>query len=99
MAVGLSGLPSLLPVTGVRLGAAAAGIRKQGRRDLVVIECIAGTEAAAVFTRNRFSAAPVVVAREHLANTAPRALIINTGYANAGTGPGGMEDARATCRS
>lgn len=99
MAVGLTGLPSLHSVRGIRLGVAAAGLRKPGRRDLVVIECAPGTRAAAVFTRNRFCAAPVLVAREHLTHTMPRALVINTGYANAGTGEPGRQDALATCRA
>ncbi len=97
MAVGLTGLPALLPVPGIRLGTARAGIRKPDRRDLVVIECQPGTQAAAVFTRNRFCAAPVIVAREHLTATPPRALLINTGYANAGTGDPGLMDARQCC--
>ncbi|HEX7045628.1 MAG TPA: bifunctional glutamate N-acetyltransferase/amino-acid acetyltransferase ArgJ [Burkholderiales bacterium] len=97
MAVGLAGLPPLRPVPGIRLGTTAAGLRKPGRRDLVVIECAPGTEAAAVFTRNRFRAAPVLVAQAHLARHAPRALVVNTGYANAGTGEPGREDAEATC--
>lgn len=99
MAVGLHGLPTLLAVPGVRLGATAAGIRKKDRRDLVVIECVPGTHAAATFTQNRFCAAPVMVAREHLAKCAPRALLINTGFANAGTGQPGREDALACCQS
>ena len=97
MPVGLTGLPTLYPVSGIRLGTTAAGLRKKDRRDLVVIECAAGTHAAATFTRNRFCAAPVTVAREHLAGTAPRALLINTGFANAGTGKPGLDDARACC--
>jgi len=97
MPVGLTGLPALYPVSGIRLGTTAAALRKKDRRDLVVIECAAGTHAAATFTRNRFCAAPVTVAREHLARTAPRALLINTGFANAGTGQAGLDDARACC--
>jgi glutamate N-acetyltransferase/amino-acid N-acetyltransferase len=97
MAVGLSELPSLEPVPGIRLGTAVAGLRKPGRRDVVVIVCDAGTEAAAVFTRNRFCAAPVEIARAHLSQGAPRALVINTGFANAGTGEPGIRDAQATC--
>jgi glutamate N-acetyltransferase/amino-acid N-acetyltransferase len=62
-----------------------------------VIECTAGTQVAATFTKNRFCAAPVIVAREHLARNVPRALLINTGFANAGTGAPGLEDARASC--
>jgi len=97
MAVGLTGLPTLHPVSGVRLGAVAAGLRKPGRLDLTLIECVPATAAAAVFTTNRFCAAPVLVAREHLARRAPRALVINAGHANAGTGDAGTEIARATC--
>jgi glutamate N-acetyltransferase/amino-acid N-acetyltransferase len=97
MAVGLTELPLLRPVAGIRLGTAAAGLRKPGRRDVVVIECAPGTEAAAVFTRNRFCAAPVEIARTHLSRGAPRALVINTGFANAGTGEPGIVDAQATC--
>lgn len=97
MPVGLDKLPPLHPVPGIRLGTTAAGIRKPGRRDLVVIACDAGTHAAAVFTQNQFAAAPVVLAREHLARKIPRALLINTGFANAATGDGGYADARACC--
>ncbi len=97
MAVGLSGLPTLHPVPGIRLGTTMAGIRKKDRRDLVVIACAPNTQVAATFTRNRFCAAPVTVARQHLAKTVPRALLINTGFANAGTGAPGLEDARACC--
>ena len=78
---------SLRPVPGVRLGVAAAQIRKPGRNDLTVLLLDAGTQAAGVFTQNRFCAAPVQVCREHLATgQAVRALVINTGNANAGTG-------------
>jgi glutamate N-acetyltransferase/amino-acid N-acetyltransferase len=87
----------LKPVPGIRLGTVAAGIRKANRRDLVLIECIEGSRVAAVFTRNRACAAPVVVAREHLTRAAPRALVINTGFANAGTGEEGLRDSRASC--
>jgi glutamate N-acetyltransferase/amino-acid N-acetyltransferase len=99
MPVGLTALPTLFPVPGIRLGTTKAGIRKPDRRDLVVIECAPGTRAAAVFTRNRFCAAPVVVARAHLVKTVPRALLINTGFANAGTGAPGEADARACCEA
>jgi glutamate N-acetyltransferase / amino-acid N-acetyltransferase len=97
MAVNLPPLPELHPVPGIRLGTARAQIRKKDRRDLVVIECTPGTQTAAVFTQNRFCAAPVSVAREHLAQTAPHALLINTGFANAGTGLEGIDDARRSC--
>ena len=97
MAVGLVAEPEILPVAGVRLGAAMAGISKPGRLDLALFELAAGTEVAAVFTQNRFCAAPVHVAREHLASTSPRYLLINTGNANAGTGEPGMRAARESC--
>ena len=97
MPVGLRELPPLDSVPGIRLGTTAAGIRKPDRPDLVVIECAPGTNVTAVFTRNRFCAAPVTVARDHLETAHPRALLINTGFANAGTGPFGLEDARACC--
>ena len=97
MPIGYSRLPDLLPVAGMRLAAVAAGIRYQDRDDLVVVEIAAGANTAAVFTRNAFCAAPVSVAREHLADTMPRYLMINSGNANAGTGPGGLEDARQSC--
>jgi len=84
-------------VAGVRLGTASAGIKKPGRQDLVVIELAEGTRCAAVFTRNAFCAAPVTVARRHLAacGGSPRYLLINTGNANAGTGAPGMAAAEA----
>ncbi len=85
------------PVAGVRFGTTCAGIKKPGRRDLVVMELAEGSTTAAVFTRNAFCAAPVIVAREHLQQTAPRYLLINTGNANAGTGEQGIRDARACC--
>ncbi|HTT10177.1 MAG TPA: bifunctional glutamate N-acetyltransferase/amino-acid acetyltransferase ArgJ [Burkholderiaceae bacterium] len=89
---------SLRVVAGVELGWAEAGIRKTNRKDLLLIRLAPGATAAGVFTQNRFRAAPVVVCREHLARSpAVRALVINTGNANAGTGPAGIEHARATC--
>lgn len=89
---------SLLPVAGVRLGVTMAGIRKAGRRDLVVFELAEGSAVAGVFTQNRFCAAPVQVCREHLAAGAGiRAIVINTGNANAGTGADGLARARRSC--
>ncbi len=85
------------PVPGIRLGTACAGIKKPARRDLVVMELAPGSQTAAVFTRNAFCAAPVTVAREHLQQTTPRYLLINTGNANAGTGAAGVADARQCC--
>ncbi len=87
----------LHPVVGVGLGAVAAGIRKTGRLDLLLVTLSEGTRVGAVFTRNRFCAAPVQLCREHLSQMAPRALIVNTGCANAGTGQAGREDAARTC--
>jgi len=89
---------SLLPIAGVRIGTAQAGIRKAGRRDLTVFLLDAGVTVAGVFTQNRFCAAPVQLCREHLGSGQPvRALLINTGNANAGTGAQGLADARASC--
>ncbi len=89
---------SLYPVAGVELGWAEAGIRKPNRKDLLVIRLAPGANVAGVFTQNRFCAAPVQVCREHLAASHPiRALVINTGCANAGTGAPGLAAARATC--
>ena len=89
---------NLHAVPGVQLGAAQAGIRKPGRFDLLVLSLVEGSSVAGVFTRNRFSAAPVQVCRDHLAGaTDIRALVINTGNANAGTGADGLARARGTC--
>ncbi len=99
MAVGLSAPRSVAAVPGIRLGTVAAGIRKPGRPDLVLLELAAGSCCAAVFTRNRFRAAPVEVARAHLSHASPRALLVNTGYANAGTGQQGVADALACCEA
>ena len=85
-------------VRGIRLAAAAAGIRYKNRDDLLVIELAEGGTCAAVFTRNAFCAAPVTVAREHLAKGPVRYLLINAGNANAGTGAPGLRAARETCR-
>ena len=88
----------LLPVAGVRLGVTQAGVRKAGRDDLTVLLLDAGASVGGVFTQNRFCAAPVQVCREHLAGGAPiRAIVINTGNANAGTGANGLQRARQTC--
>ncbi|MBS0328845.1 MAG: bifunctional glutamate N-acetyltransferase/amino-acid acetyltransferase ArgJ [Proteobacteria bacterium] len=88
---------SLLPVAGVRLGIASAGIKKPGRRDITLIELAAGSQVAGVFTQNRFCAAPVTLCKQHLATGNIRALVINTGNANAGTGEEGLARARQTC--
>ncbi len=89
---------ALFPVAGIRLGVAEAGIRKASRRDLTLIALDAGTTVAGVFTQNRFCAAPVQVCRRHLsAGQGIRALVINTGIANAGTGEPGLKAAEASC--
>jgi len=89
---------SLLPVPGVRLGVTEAGVRKPNRKDLSVLLLDPGSAVAGVFTRNRYCAAPVQVCREHLeAGAAVRALLINTGCANAGTGESGLAHARQSC--
>jgi len=85
-------------VAGVDVGTAMAGIRQSGRRDLMVMRLAPGSAVAGVFTRNRFCAAPVTLARRHLgAGWDPRALVVNTGNANAGTGVDGVARARAVC--
>ena len=89
---------ALLAVPGVELGVAAAAIRKPNRKDLLVVRLAPGTAVAAVFTRNRFCAAPVTVARRHVRN-AVRALVINTGNANAGTGDEGVKRALTVCEA
>jgi glutamate N-acetyltransferase/amino-acid N-acetyltransferase len=93
--------PSLLaPVAGVTLGIAEAGIRKANRKDLVVVSLDEGSVVAGVFTSNRFCAAPVQVCREHLAaGQGIRAILVNTGNANAGTGADGLARARRSCAS
>ncbi len=99
MAVGAETWPHMLEIAGFRLGTASAGIKKPGRRDLVLMEIAAGSSVAGVFTRNAFCAAPVLLAKEHLAQGAPAYLVVNTGNANAGTGEQGMRDARAVCEA
>lgn len=89
---------NLFPVAGVRIGVTEAGVRKANRKDVSVFLLDEGTTVAGVFTQNRFCAAPVQVSREHLAaGQGIRAMVINTGNANAGTGAAGLANARATC--
>jgi len=97
MAAGLPPLGRLTPVAGIRLAVTAAGIRYPDRNDLALLELAGGARTAAVFTRNRFCAAPVTIAKDHLQQGQPRALLINTGNANAGTGEQGLQDARVSC--
>ncbi len=98
MAVGLGPLPTLHPVQGFRLGIASAGIKRAGRKDIVVMEAAEGSTIAGVFTRNAFCAAPVTLSRKHI-QCAPRYLLVNTGNANAGTGKPGMQAAVRTCEA
>jgi glutamate N-acetyltransferase/amino-acid N-acetyltransferase len=97
VAVGYQGLPRLYPVEGIKVATLSAGVKTPGRRDLVLFSLQQGSQVAAVFTRNAFCAAPVVVAKAHLADGVPRYLLINTGNANAGTGEAGLRDARESC--
>ncbi|EWM43847.1 argJ family protein [Bordetella holmesii 41130] len=100
MAVNLQIPPEseIFPVAGVEIGVTEAGIRKANRRDLTVMRLAPGATVAGVFTRNRFCAAPVQVSKAHLAKaSAIRALVINTGNANAGTGEPGLKNAEDTC--
>ena len=90
----------LAAITGVELGFAEAGIRKAGRRDLMLMRFALGTRVAGVFTQNSFAAAPVLVCREHLASNKPiSAVVVNTGNANCGTGAEGLAAARKTCEA
>src|SRR5881394_662143 len=90
----------LQPVAGLFLGTAMAGVRKANRRDVTVITLDPGASVAGVFTANRFCAAPVQLCREHLtAGADVRAILVNTGNANAGTGTDGLARARSTCQA
>ena len=99
MATGKGQLPTLHPVTGFKLGTASAGMKTPGRKDLVVMEIAEGSTVVGLFTQNAFCAAPVTVAKEHLAITTPKYLLINTGNANAGTGEQGLSDALQCCEA
>ncbi|MGH1358733.1 MAG: bifunctional glutamate N-acetyltransferase/amino-acid acetyltransferase ArgJ [Burkholderiaceae bacterium] len=91
----------LPPVAGVTMASASAGIRSRGGDDVLVMQFAEGTQCAAVFTRNRFSAAPVILGREHVQRDAGgiRALLVNAGNANAGNGEAGLAAARRTCEA
>jgi glutamate N-acetyltransferase/amino-acid N-acetyltransferase len=96
MAVGLGPLPTLHPVPGFELGIASAGIKRPGRKDVVVMRCAEGSSVAGVFTLNAFCAAPVILAKQRVQGTV-RYLLTNTGNANAGTGEPGLAAAERTC--
>ncbi len=90
----------LLPVPGIEIGTASAGVRKANRKDVTVFKLAAGSSVGAVFTQNRFCAAPVQVCQSHLkAKQGIRALVINTGVANAGTGESGLLHANQVCQA
>ena len=89
---------ALAPVAGVELAAATAGLKQSGRPDVALVRLAEGSQTAAVFTRNAFCAAPVQVARTHMSVRQARALLINSGCANAGTGVAGKRDAEDACR-
>src|SRR5574343_1298820 len=91
---------TLFPVAGVALGIAEAGVRKANRKDLTVVTLAEGSSVAGVFTKNRFCAAPVQICREHLAaGQGIRAILVNTGNANAGTDEDGLARARQSCEA
>jgi len=90
---------SLHPVAGAELGIAMAGVKKANRRDLLVMRLAPGATVAGVFTQNRFCAAPVLISRKHLKQGNVRALVVNTGNANAGTGRDGLKRAMSVCAS
>ena len=91
---------SLLPVRGIQLGYTMAHVRKPNRKDVLVMTLAEGSRAAGVFTKNRFCAAPVILCQTHLANTSGiRALLVNTGCANAGTGEDGLARAQQSCEA
>ncbi|TWH77255.1 glutamate N-acetyltransferase [Azomonas agilis] len=98
MAVGLGPLPELHPVPGFELGIASAGIKRPGRKDVVVMRCAEGSTVAGVFTLNAFCAAPVILSRQRFEGPV-RYLLTNTGNANAGTGEPGLLAAQRTCAS
>lgn len=97
MAVGLSEPVNILAIPGITLATTACGIKSNGQDDLVLIKINQGATCAATFTNNAFCAAPVTVAKKHLSKNPPRALLINSGNANAGTGEQGIEDALQSC--
>lgn len=100
MAVGLEIPTMLYPVKGFELGVASAGIKKIGRKDVMVMRCCEGAQVVGVFTRNAFCAAPVIVSKRHLATAnAIRYVVTNTGNANAGTGAQGIMAANAVCEA
>jgi glutamate N-acetyltransferase/amino-acid N-acetyltransferase len=99
MATGKSTFPTMHPVAGFQLGTTSAGIKVAGRKDVVVMKIAQGSTVAGVFTQNRFCAAPVHIAKQHMQLTTPSYFLINTGNANAGTGEQGMTDSLSCCQA
>lgn len=99
MAVNLSIFNDFLTIDGLEIGVASAGIKQEGRKDLVVFKLAENATTAGVFTQNAFCAAPVTICKKHLSETQPRFLMINTGNANAGTGEQGYADAMELCET
>lgn len=97
MAVGLGELPVMHPVAGFELGIASAGIKKPGRRDVVLMRCAESSTVAGVYTQNAFCAAPVLLCKQRM-QSSPRYLLVNTGNANAATGELGLQAANAVCQ-
>ena len=98
MPVGLKQPDQLLPISGVNIGVAESNVRYKGRDDLVVMALCESASTAAVYTKNRYCAAPVIVCKEHAQLQSPQALLINAGNANAGTGELGMRNAKLSCQ-
>jgi glutamate N-acetyltransferase/amino-acid N-acetyltransferase len=99
MATGSEKIPTMYPVDGFQLATASAGIKVAGRKDLVLMQIADGATAAAVFTQNKFCAAPVIIAKQHLQQVKPSYLLVNTGNANAGTGEQGIADSLSCCQA
>ena len=96
----MTGKQVVLPIKGVRLAAGSAGLRYKNRDDIALIEIIGDfANIAVVLTQNKFPAAPIIISKEHLAQAPPKYLLINAGYANAGLGQDGLEDAYACCQA
>ena len=99
MATGKNTFPIMHPVAGFQLGTASAGIKVSGRKDVVAMKIADGSSVAGVFTQNRFCAAPVHIAKQHMQQKTPSYFLINTGNANAGTGEQGMVDSLSCCQA
>ncbi len=99
MATGKNTFPTMHPVVGFQLGTSSAGIKVAGRKDVVLMKIAEGSSVAGVFTQNRFCAAPVHIAKQHMQQTTPSYFLINTGNANAGTGEQGMADSLSCCQA